>query len=134
MEIEGCNVCVKRGICKWYADVTVSTIIGPSFDFRVRVADFMTKILQEYCNNYEKEKVYDVRLPDGTLYGRQKLKLWYPNQEPECGPYCWCQTCYYNEQRKVLSYYREHPYNISREHRIEMNRQDRMLTMKAGVV
>jgi hypothetical protein len=84
VNLDSCNNCTKRGICKWFDDVIEFKYFPkglyrePGFDFRVRVTDFMTKILQDYCRNFEKERIYESRMADGTLYDRKKLKLWYP--------------------------------------------------------
>lgn len=83
MNLESCDNCTKRGICKWYMENPAGASIGPGWDYRMELDDFIKATLPKHCRNFEKETLYENRLPSGVLYNREPLRLWYPDQEPE---------------------------------------------------
>jgi hypothetical protein len=69
-----------------------------------KIQNAIKELLPKECDGFEAIRKYEDRLPDGTLNGRKRLKLWYPNQKEDqkenyktlykiCSPTCQCRHC-----------------------------------------
>ncbi len=80
---EICTNCRNRRICVYYQEAKNVGLPPRLYGLRNKTFGFWFTELPKICDFFDAIRYDEDRLPDGTLRGREPLKLWYPNQEVE---------------------------------------------------